>query len=79
MKLVTVFAAGLALGLLGSAPAAAQDRHDQDRHDQGMRGDRDHDGMRGDRDRDDHGRHMGWRNHRHCHWVWRHHHRMRVC
>ena len=27
------------------------------------------------------GRHYGWRNNRHrvCRWIWRHHHRQRVC
>ncbi|MDB5693996.1 MAG: hypothetical protein JWO81_3059 [Alphaproteobacteria bacterium] len=88
MKLTTALAAGLALGLLAAAPAAAQDRHDQnmtgDRHDQNKRGDRHDDGMRGDRDRGwgDHrnnGNHNGWRNNRHCRWTMRHHRRMRVC
>ena len=112
MKLITALAAGLTLGLLASAPASAQNRHDNgDRHDQTMRGDRhDMDRDRHDMDRDRHmdrdrdmdrdrhdwdrhdrgrhegwrdhqnrGHHYGWRNHRHCRWVWRHHHRMRVC
>ena len=66
MKLVTLLTAGLTLGLLAAAPAAAQDRHDRGRHE-------------GWRDHDNRGHHYGWRNHHHCRWVWRHHHRVRVC
>jgi hypothetical protein len=86
MKLTIAIAATLALGLFAAAPAVAQDHHDGDRHDQNMQGDRHDQGMRGDRhdmgmrgDRHDMGRHHGWRNHRHCRWTMRHHHRMRVC
>ena len=88
-------AATIALAGLTAAPALAQTpghdmhdsmRHDNDRHDNDMRRDRDRD-MRHDRDmRRDHGRHYGWDRgrhhgwgHRHCRWVWRHHHRSRVC
>jgi hypothetical protein len=79
MKLV--LAAAIAFGTMGAAaaPAAAQDRHMDSRHD----GDR-HDARRGD-DRRHHGwnnnrgRHRGWYNRRVCRNVWRHGHRQRVC
>lgn len=82
MKITTIAAAAFAFGLLAAAPAAAQDRHDNNRqnmdHQNGDRhdnnGDR-HD-MRGDR-HDMGGRHMGW--HQHCRWMWRHHRHVRVC
>ena len=56
MKLGLTFAATLALGLFVAAPAAAQDRQDQNqqgaRHDQNMSGDRHDQNMQGDhRDR----------------------------
>lgn len=83
MKMMTLAAAAaIALGGLTAAPAMAQPGHDM--HDS-MR----HDGDRHDGDRDDNGRHNGWgrghhngwNNHhrRNCQWIWRHHHRERVC
>jgi hypothetical protein len=80
MKITLLAAtAVLAAGLVSAAPAAAQDRHDQngDRHGQNMdrhNGDR-HD-MNGGR-HDWRGGHRGW--HRHCWWTWRHRHHVRVC
>ncbi|HEX4739385.1 MAG TPA: hypothetical protein VH331_17695 [Allosphingosinicella sp.] len=66
------------------------DRHDQnmqgDRHDEHMQGDRHDEHMHGNRhdmhwhgDRHGiwHGNHHSW--HRHCSWMWRHHHHVRVC
>src|SRR3954471_18440520 len=60
-------------------------RHrDNDRHDNDRR-----DNDRGHRWNNDNGRHYGWerghhygwnnRHSRNCRWVWRHHHRERVC
>lgn len=62
------------------------DRMPSDMH-QSMRRDM-RENMQGDHnDRRHHGwdrRHRGWERgrgnwHRHCHWMWRHHHRVRVC
>jgi hypothetical protein len=72
---ILAIAAAFSLGLVATAPAAAQ----MDRgHDNNNRGDH----MDGRGDRHDNGHHNGWRNnHRHqvCQNVWRHHHRQRVC
>jgi hypothetical protein len=72
MKMMTLAAAAaIALGGLTAAPAMAQrDMHDSMRHDDNGR----HNGW-------DRGRHNGWNNHhrRNCQWIWRHHHRERVC
>jgi hypothetical protein len=89
MKLITLAAAAtIALAGLATAPALAQPpgqdmhdsmRRDNDRHDNGRANDRD---MRRDNGRHngwDRGRHSGWGHHRNCRWVWRHHHRTRVC
>ena len=76
MKIMTLAAAAaIALGGLTAAPALAQpghDMHDSMRHDEGR-----HDGDM----RNDNGRRNGWNNHhrRNCQWIWRHHHRQRVC
>ena len=92
MKITILAAAALALGLT-AAPALAQppghDMHgdmrhgDNDRHDRDMRrddNDRHHDWNRGHHYGWDRGHHYGWNNHRrHCRWIWRHHHRQRVC
>jgi hypothetical protein len=51
-------------------------RRDDHRGDRSWRDDRrmgDRGNWHGDR------RHYGWRNHRRCTWVWRHHHRVRRC
>lgn len=45
----------------------------------GDRADRGHQGDYRDAGRHDRGHHYGGRNHRHCTWVWRHHHRERRC
>jgi Spy/CpxP family protein refolding chaperone len=63
LKLAAAAAIALSSLSLPAAPAAAQ---------------------RGDRWHHDNGRHNGWRNNRNhrrtvCNWVWRHHHRVRVC
>jgi hypothetical protein len=82
MKILSLAAAAaIALSGLSAAPAMAQPERDWhgDRHDRGDRDMRHHDrGRHGGWDR---GNHYGWNNHnrRNCRWVWRHHHRQRVC
>lgn len=70
-----IFAAALAVGIVGTSPAYAQMSHGDNAVQQGaMR----HDDSR--IDRHDNGNHNSWRkHHRHCRTEWRHHHRVRIC
>jgi len=76
-------------GPQGGGPDGREHHGDRDRGarhgDHGMRGDRDDMRRHHGWDRRHHGwtrgHHYGWRNGRghHCRWVYRHHHRVRVC
>ena len=94
-KMILAAAAALSIGGLTAVPAIAQppghDMRGDMRHDGDRDRDRDRDSDRGHHwnNRDDNGRHYGWERGRHrgwdhnrrvyCRWVWRHHHRQRVC
>jgi hypothetical protein len=81
LKLAAAAAIALSSFSLPAAPAAAQGNHRGEYRQDGARHDAGRDDNR--RWRNDNGRHRGWRNnnrrHRVCRWVWRHHHRTRVC
>jgi hypothetical protein len=75
MKIVTIFCAVAATGLIASS-APAQDVHRQTTTTRTV--------TRVHVDRAspmgiNHGRRMAWGHHRNCHMVWRHHHRVRLC
>lgn len=82
MKLA--IAAAIAVGSMGLAATSADAQRGDGWRDNNARW---HDGDRWrDNDRRDRrwhnarGNHYGWRNNRrHCRWVWRHHHRQRIC
>jgi Ni/Co efflux regulator RcnB len=94
-KMILAAIAALSLGGLTAASAIAQppghDMRGDMRHDGDRDRDRDRDSDRGHNwnNRHDNGRHYGWERGRHrgwdhnrrvsCRWIWRHHHRQRVC